>query len=197
MRELVVATGNQGKLRELELLLHGTVEHLYSLRDYPGIPPVLEDGITFEENAIKKARTVAVATGKPTIADDSGLVVNALDGQPGVYSARFAGEDATDDDNNRKLLALMADVPDNCRSARFQCVIAYCLPDGACRKFSGELRGVLLKEPRGKDGFGYDPLFLVPEYGKTLAELPLHLKNRVSHRGCALGEFLSYIKEAG
>lgn len=193
MREVVVATANKGKLKELELILCGVVESIRSLADFSGIPPVVEDRATFAENALKKARSAAAATRKPVIADDSGLVVDALHGAPGVYSARFAGEGAGDADNNMKLLAMMDGVPAQERQAAFHCVIALSLPDGTCRTFSGELKGVILTEMRGAGGFGYDPLFLVPEYGKTLAELPMEVKNRISHRAAALGKLIDFL----
>ncbi len=154
-----MATGNRGKFTEIKELLRDTVANLYSLEDFPDIPPVEEDGATFAENAVKKAQSAARATGKPVIADDSGLEVDALGGRPGVYSARFAGEGAGDAANNDKLLGELADLPDGQRTAAFRCVIALCFPDGNCRTFSGELNGIILKEPRGTGGFGYDPLF--------------------------------------
>lgn len=194
MKELLVATGNRGKFIEIKELLRDTVAKLYSLEDFPEIPPVEEDGATFAENAVKKAQSAAQATGKPVIADDSGLEVDALEGQPGVYSARFAGECAGDSANNAKLLGELADLPDGQGTAAFRCVIALCFPDGSCRTFSGELHGIILKEPRGTGGFGYDPLFLVPEYGLTLAELPLAVKNTISHRGKALARLKEYLR---
>jgi XTP/dITP diphosphohydrolase len=194
MKELLVATGNKGKLSELELLLRGTVTRLVSLLDLPPLPIVVEDGKTFAENAVKKARSAVVATGKAAIADDSGLVVDELGGQPGVYSARFAGEGASDADNNAKLLREMAGVPEECRAAVFRCVIALCMPDGECRTFEGELKGILLGAPRGNGGFGYDPLFLVPEYGQTLAELSPEVKNAISHRGKAFVKLKDYLQ---
>ena len=194
MKELLVATGNRGKFIEIKELLRDTVAKLYSLEDFPEIPPVEEDGATFAENAVKKAQSAAQATGKPVIADDSGLEVDALEGQPGVYSARFAGECADDSANNAKLLGELADLPDGQGTAAFRCVIALCFPDGNCRTFSGELHGIILKEPRGTGGFGYDPLFLVPEYGLTLAELPLAVKNTISHRGKALARLKEYLR---
>lgn len=181
-----MATGNRGKFMEIKELLQDTVAKLYTLEDFPEIPPVEEDGATFAENAVKKAQNAAQATGKPVIADDSGLEVGALGGRPGVYSARFAGEGAGDAENNAKLLREMADIPDGEGAAAFHCVVALCFPDGSCRTFSGELKGIILKEPKGAGGFGYDPLFLVPEYGRTLAELPMKVKNVISHRGKAL-----------
>jgi len=195
MKELLVATGNRGKFTEIKELLRDTVANLYSLEDFPDIPPVEEDGATFEENAVKKAQNAVRATGKPVIADDSGLEVDALGGRPGVYSARFAGENAGDAANNVKLLAELADLPDSQGTAAFRCVIALCFPDGNCRTFSGELNGIILKEPRGTGGFGYDPLFLVPEYGLTLAELPLAVKNSISHRGKALALLKEYLRD--
>jgi XTP/dITP diphosphohydrolase len=194
MKELLVATGNRGKLRELELLLRGTVARLVSPLDVPAFPVVVEDGETFAENAVKKARSAAVATGKAAIADDSGLVVDELGGQPGVRSARFAREEASDAENNAKLLVELAGVPEERRAAAFRCVIALCMPDGECRTFEGELQGVLLEAPRGNGGFGYDPLFLVPEYGQTLAELPLEMKNVISHRGKAFAKLKDYLQ---
>jgi XTP/dITP diphosphohydrolase len=193
MKELLVATGNKGKLRELELLLSGVVARLVSPVDVFSLPAVVEDGETFAENAIIKARSAAVATGKMTIADDSGLVVDELGGQPGVRSARFAGDGASDAENNAKLLRELAGVPGERRNAAFRCVIALCTPDGECRTFEGELKGVLLEEQRGNGGFGYDPLFLVPEYGQTLAEIPLEIKNAISHRGKALARLKEYL----
>lgn len=193
MKELLVATGNRGKFIEIEELLRDTVANLYSLGDFPDTPLVEEDGATFAENAVKKAQSAAKSTGKPVIADDSGLEVDALGGRPGVYSARFAGEGAGDAENNVKLLGELAYFPDEERIAAFRCVIALCFPGGSCRTFSGELNGMILKESRGTGGFGYDPLFFVPEYGLTLAELPLAVKNSISHRGKALARLKEYL----
>ncbi len=195
MKELLVATGNAGKVRELEALLEGTGITLRSLRDFPHLPPTVEDGDSFEKNAIKKAREASAGTGLPVIADDSGLLVAALDGRPGVYSARYAGDGCSDADNNLKLLGELVDVPMSRRGAAFRCVIALCFPDGGCRTFGGELHGVITDEPSGDGGFGYDPLFMVPEYGMTLAELPLEVKNRISHRGRAVAALTQYLLE--
>jgi XTP/dITP diphosphohydrolase len=186
MKELVVASGNKGKLRELGELLQGLVETILSPADFPGLPEVEEDGDTFEANALKKARSAALFTGRPVLADDSGLCVDYLGGRPGVYSARFAGEGASDADNNALLLQQLAGVPADRRAAAFHCVIALCQPDGSCQTFDGALPGEILESPRGEGGFGYDPLFLVPEYGQTLSELPLDIKNAISHRGRAM-----------
>ena len=197
MRELVVATRNQGKIRELELLLQGVVAKVVPIGSFPDIPDVVEDGATFTENAVKKARSAAEATGLPALADDSGLVVNALGGRPGVFSARFADEGAGDTANNLKLLRELAGIPTSGRTAAFHCVLAFSLPDGTCRTFEGRLPGNILEEPQGDGGFGYDPLFLVPEYGQTLAQLSLEIKNRISHRGKALAAFRRYLEESG
>lgn len=193
--KLLVATGNQGKLKEIRRLLSESPFEIVGLDAYPGLPEVVEDGDTFEANARKKAIEMAEATGCLTLADDSGLVVDALGGAPGVISARYAGEDGDDAANNRKLMAEMQDVPDDKRQAAFHCVMALAEPDGSCRTFEGQIAGLLLREPRGEGGFGYDPYFLVPEYGKTTSELPLDIKNRISHRGNALRKVLPVLKE--
>ena len=193
MKELLVATGNRGKFLEIEALLRDTVGNIYSLEDFPDIPKVEEDGVSFEENAVKKGQSAALATGKPAIADDSGLVVDALGGLPGVHSARFAGDDARDSENNAKLLREMVHLPEEQRTAAFHCVIALCFPDGYCRTFTGALEGVILNSPRGTEGFGYDPLFFVPGFGLTLAELPLEVKNTISHRGKALARLKAHL----
>ncbi|MBU5638896.1 XTP/dITP diphosphatase [Geomonas sp. Red69] len=186
MKELLVASGNKGKLREFAELLRGVVETILSPADVPDLPEVVEDGDTFEANAIKKALSAARFTGKPVLADDSGLCVDYLGGRPGVFSARFAGEHANDADNNALLLKELAGVPREGRTGAFHCVIALCLPDGTCQTFDGMLAGEILEAPRGEGGFGYDPLFLVPEYGQTFSELPMNVKNAISHRGRAM-----------
>lgn len=193
MRELLVATGNAGKVKELAALLEGSGISLLSLKDFPQIPTVLEDGETFAQNAIKKAKSACEATGIPVIADDSGLSVDAIGGRPGVYSARYAGEGCSDGDNNLKLLGELEGLGLEQRSAAFHCVIALCLPDGVCKTFDGELKGIITEVPVGSGGFGYDPLFLVPEYGMTLAELPLAVKNRISHRGRAFAALKEHL----
>ncbi len=196
-KRLVVATRNRGKLKELDKLLAGMGFLLVSAADFPDCPDVVEDGDTFEANALKKARAAARTTGLMALADDSGLVVDALGGAPGVYSARYAGESATDEQNNRKLLRELANTPSSERNAAFHCVMALCCPDGVCHTFHGKLSGVLLDKARGSEGFGYDPLFLVPEYGKTLAEMALEEKNLISHRAKALKSLKEYLVAAG
>ena len=197
MKELVVATGNKGKLREFGELLQGVVETILSPADFPGFPEVEEDGDTFEANALKKAMSAARFTGKPVLADDSGLSVDYLGGRPGVHSARFAGENATDADNNALLLRELEGVPAAQRTAAFHCVIALCYPDGSCQTFDGSLPGIVLEAPRGSGGFGYDPLFLVPEYGQTFSELPMEIKNSISHRGRAMQMLTGALEKQG
>lgn len=191
--ELLIATRNRGKLKEIQQLLKGRDIVVKGLEAYDGLPEVVEDGDTFEANARKKAATMARLTGCLALADDSGLTVRALGGKPGIFSARYAGEKATDADNNRKLLNDMADVPVGQRQAAFHCVMALCSPSGDCRLFEGRLDGEILLQPRGEGGFGYDPLFMVPSYGCTLAELPLDVKNRISHRGLALKKLIDHL----
>jgi XTP/dITP diphosphohydrolase len=186
VKEIVVATENPGKLREIQESLREMDVQILSLRDFPHLPPIVEDGNTFRENAFKKARIVAHHTGRLTIADDSGLEVDYLKGDPGVRSARFAGKNASDKDNNRKLLQCLENVPSSQRGAMFRCVIAVVDPQGWESSIEGTCRGVIGEQERGSQGFGYDPLFIIPELGKTLAELPLAEKNRISHRGKAL-----------
>jgi XTP/dITP diphosphohydrolase len=186
VKDIVVATENPGKLREIKDALQGMGVEIVSLRDLSPMPSIEEDGKTFQENALKKARVVAQRSGRLTIADDSGLEVDCIQGNPGVRSARFAGEGASDAENNLKLLRLLAGVPVSQRGATFRCVIAVVSPQGKEAWVEGACRGVIADTVRGRRGFGYDPLFLLPELGKTLAELPLETKNRVSHRGRAL-----------
>jgi XTP/dITP diphosphohydrolase len=189
--ELVVATRNAGKLREIRRLLGERGMAVKGLECFPELPEVVEDGDSFAANARKKAETIARLTGRLTLADDSGLSVDALAGRPGVYSARFAGPCASDEDNNHCLLRELVGVTAGERGAAFCCVMALCTPEGRCELFEGRLNGRILAAPRGTGGFGYDPLFLVPEYGRTLAELPLDIKNRISHRGRALRQVLA------
>lgn len=185
MVELVLATHNKGKVRELEKLLEGSGLKVLSLHEFPDFPEVVEDGDTFEANAVKKALETAVATGRVALADDSGLEVDHLGGAPGVHSARFAGPARDDAANNRKLLQLLDGVPAEKRTARFCCVVAVAGPDGRVKTARGTCDGIIGTGPRGNSGFGYDPLFYVPEYNQTFAQLDLAVKNRISHRGRA------------
>ncbi|MEN8730328.1 MAG: XTP/dITP diphosphatase [Desulfuromonadales bacterium] len=193
MMELVVATRNAGKLREIRRLLESHGVSVLGLEGFPGAPDVVEDGRTFAENAIKKAEVVAQFTGLACLADDSGLVVDALQGRPGVHSARFSGDDADDRSNNRKLLDEMAAVPASRRQASFRCLMALCLPTQPPRLFEGRVNGQILEREQGDGGFGYDPLFWLPEHNCTMAELPLDIKNEISHRGQALRQLVDFL----
>jgi XTP/dITP diphosphohydrolase len=195
VREIIVASANSGKLREIKESFKGMDIQVLSLKDFPPLPPVKEDGKTFRANALKKARAVAQHTGRLTIADDSGLEVDYLQGKPGVHSARFAGEEASDADNNRKLLRFLEGVPSSQRGAVFRCVIAIADPTGKESWVEGECKGVIGKHARGTQGFGYDPLFVIPTLGKTMAELPLEEKNRISHRGKALAALKEVLRD--
>ena len=193
--KLLVATGNQGKLKEINRLLADAPIEIVGLDQLVDPLEVIEDGATFTANASKKAREMAQFSGMLTLADDSGLVVVALNGEPGVNSARYAGEHGDDAANNLKLLSEMAQVKDENRRAAFHCVMALAWPDGRCETYEGQVSGLIMRGERGDGGFGYDPLFIVPEYGKTMAELPLEIKNRISHRGTALRKVIPLLQE--
>lgn len=171
----------------------GSEIQVVSLDAFPNAPEVIEDGETFEANAIKKAREIAKYTGLPALADDSGLVVDALNGAPGVYSARYAGEDATDETNNAKLVENLRGIPAKQRTAHFCCAMALATPDGRVQTTEATWKGRILTTPRGENGFGYDPLFFIPTHNCTSAELSSGKKNRISHRGQALRAILSCI----
>jgi XTP/dITP diphosphohydrolase len=161
------------------------------MMDYPDLPDIVEDGKSFLENAHKKARVVSERTGETVLADDSGLEVDALGGAPGVHSARYAGEDANDEKNMRKLLDDMRDVAYENRGATFRCVLVLYAADGGCETFEGHWRGRIAEEPAGQGGFGYDPVFFLPEEGITVAQLPAEKKNRISHRAQAIAKLRS------
>lgn len=189
--KIFLATGNRKKIDEIKDILEGMDIEILSIKDGIHIPEVVEDGETFEENSAKKAVEIAKYLNMVTIADDSGLCVEALQGGPGIYSARFSGEGATDESNNRKLVELMRCVPN--RRAKFVAVITVAKPNGEYHCFRGELEGEIVDIPRGKDGFGYDPHFYLKEYEKTLAEMP-EIKREISHRAIALKEMKKDIK---
>ena len=187
--KLVLATRNEGKVREIgEILKDENGIELLSLRNYPDAPDVVEDGRTYEENAIKKASVLAEYSGHLTIADDSGLAVDALDGAPGIHSARYAGENASDEDRIVKLLDALQDVPDNRRSGRFICAVAIAEPHAQVQVVRGVCEGRIIRTPRGTAGFGYDPIFVPVGYERTFAELGDEIKNQISHRAKALDE---------
>ncbi len=197
--KIVLATKNKGKIEEIKYILKETgiadVVEICSLSDYPDIPEIAEDGATFSENARKKAEAIAAYTGLTAIADDSGLEVDVLNGAPGIYSARFAGEKAVDSENIRKLLKLIEDIPMEKRGARFVCVISVAVPYTNVILMEGECRGIISEIERGTSGFGYDPVFIVPEYGKTFAELGAEIKNKISHRAVALSKLKTHLKQ--
>jgi len=196
MRKLFIATKNQGKITEIKQALQGLDIEFLSYKDFPDLKEPLEDGSSFEENALKKAGQIYEQVKILTLADDSGLEVDCLDGRPGIYSARYAGENANDKQNCNKLLAEMKDVEDTKRKARFKCVLA--LYNGVIhnKTFTGICEGTITKKMRGSRGFGYDPLFIPDGYYSTFAELELQVKNQISHRGKALAELRKYLVKA-
>lgn len=183
---LVIATGNPGKTAEIRDMLEGFPVNIKNLSDFGPIPPVEEDGETFDDNAYKKASFISKVLGLPALADDSGLVVEALGGAPGVYSARYAGENATDRQRCTKLLEEMKGMAN--RRAAFECVISIAVPPGAALTYEGRCEGIIAEKPAGENGFGYDPVFYYPPLKKTFAQLTRTEKSRVSHRGKALQE---------
>ncbi len=185
MKKLLLATNNKGKLREYRRLLQGIPYDIVTPADWGITAEVVETGATFEENAILKATTFASASSLLTLADDSGLEVDALGGAPGALSHRFAGENATDADRIAFLLAKLKDAPEKNRAAQFRCVIAIAEPAGRVEICYGTCKGLIIAKPRGTNGFGYDPVFYLPELGKTMAELTLREKNLISHRARA------------
>jgi XTP/dITP diphosphohydrolase len=191
--KIVIATSNQNKLGELKELLKNFDVQILSLQDFPDIPDIIEDGKTFEENALKKARTVCRHTGLIAIADDSGLEVDYLKGQPGVFSARYSGSDSNDKRNYKKLLGELKTIPHAERGARFRCVLSIAHPSDREQVVTGECRGFITTEPRGVNGFGYDPVFLDPVSGLTFAEMGPAQKNKISHRARALHELLKIL----
>ena len=193
--KVVLATQNRGKLSELQTLLKDMGVEVIPMDEAGPVPEIIEDGSTFQENAMKKALVVSRATGLMAIADDSGLEVDALEGRPGVFSARYSGEDATDRENYLKLLGEMQNVPDDKRTARFRCVMVACRPDGKCISSQGSCEGHIIREPRGAQGFGYDPVFVPGKDSRTMAELTKKEKNRISHRGRALKILKAELKD--
>ena len=186
----MIATRNEGKLKEFKAIFGNTYDEILSLSNFKNFPEIEETGSSFEENAFIKAKAACDFLEADAIADDSGLVVEALGGAPGIYSARYAGRNASDHENNEKLL-LELEGEEN-RDARFVCCIALVLKDGTRKFFKGECRGRIISEKRGTSGFGYDPVFYIPQYRKTMAELGPEIKNRISHRAMACGKLLSY-----
>jgi len=193
-KKIVLATRNQGKVKEFQRLLAPLGWDVTSVDAFPEAPEVVEDGKTFEENALKKAKTISDVLGVAAIADDSGLEVDALGGAPGVYSARYAGEQATDEQNWRKLLDELKEVPLEKRTARFRCTLAFVQPGQAPVIASGTCEGVIIHNPQGQHGFGYDPVFFLPDRLCTMAQLNPEEKNKISHRAKAMQALLSKIR---
>ncbi len=193
MKEILLATRNKGKVRELQELLLPLNIKVLTLDEVGPIPDIEEDGDSFAANALKKARETSKESGYICLADDSGLVVDALDGQPGIYSARFAGENATDEENNNKLLSLLTDVEEKERTARFVCAIAICSPQGKFATVEGICEGRIDFAPQGTGGFGYDPLFIPTGYSSSFGELSSAQKHQISHRGEALKKAIPLI----
>lgn len=194
-KRIVLATRNQGKVREFNKLFAQLGWEGISLAEFEDVPEVVEDGDTFEANAIKKAVTISTYLNLPAVGDDSGLEVDALDGRPGVYSARYAGEDATDVDNWKKLLQELTDVPDEKRTARFRCTLALVEPGQEPLIATGSCEGTIAREPAGTNGFGYDPVFYLPAMDKRMAELSAEEKNQISHRAMAMQQLLEVIQK--
>ena len=192
--KIILATQNQGKVRELRELLADEEIEVLSLLDLPDWEEVEENGETFADNARLKARETVKRTGLIALADDSGLEVDALEGAPGVYSARYAGEPKDDERNNDKLLQLLEAIPDDKRTARFRCALVISTPDGEEYLTEGTIEGRILRERRGQDGFGYDPIFIVPKFARTMAEMTLAEKNELSHRAQAFRKVIPILQ---
>lgn len=188
MKKIVIATKNQDKLREIKDILKGIDADFLTMTEFQNIEEIEEDGYSYLENALKKSGVVSIHTGLPVLAEDSGLEVEALGGMPGLFSARYAGFNATDAQRVEKLLTELKGVPEGKRRAKYVCSAVFATPDGERFIAEGTVNGIILTEPLGSGGFGYDPIFYVPEYGKTMAELPLEVKNKISHRARAIGQ---------
>ncbi len=192
---MIFATTNQGKVREIKAILGDIGEDILSLKEAGISADIVEDGSTFEENAIIKAKAIMELTGQIVLADDSGLEVDAMNKEPGIYSARFMGEDTPYEEKNRAIIERLEGVEGDARSARFVCVIAAAFPDGEVITTRGTIEGVIAKEPAGTNGFGYDPIVYVPEYGMTTGQMEPEQKNAISHRGKALVAMKKILKE--
>jgi XTP/dITP diphosphohydrolase len=193
--EILLGTRNHGKIAEYRSLFRGMPTKLLSFYDFPEMPTVVENGKTFQENALKKAKTIAKKSGRLAVSDDSGLEVDFLNGKPGVLSARFSGDKATDRENTRRVLKLLESAPWEERDARFVCVICIADPKGKTSSASGVCSGKISFEMRGTHGFGYDPIFVPDGYTRTMAELGLGIKNKISHRALAMERFQDLLKE--
>ena len=192
MLEILIATNNLGKVKEIKDILDGRQIKILTMKDFPHLPKIEEDGKTYKENAFKKARKILEYTGKICLADDSGLEIDYLKGKPGIYSSRWGN---SDEERINKVLRLLKNVPMDKRNAKFVCVVVLVFPDGKTHMVKEECKGIIEFQPKGKSGFGYDPIFLVSEYNKTFAELGDKIKNRISHRGKAMRKMVDIIKE--
>lgn len=195
-KKLIFATGNQGKVNEFRQML-GDEYEVYSMKEIGVNLDIVEDGKTFEENAVIKAKALAEATGEMALADDSGFEVDCLNKEPGIYSARYMGEDTSYEIKNAELIRRCEGVPDEKRDARFVCVIACAYPDGSVDTATGVIEGKIAHEPKGKNGFGYDPIFYLPERGCTTGEMEPEEKNKISHRGIAIRKMVDLLKQRG
>ena len=192
MLEILIATNNLGKIKEIKDILDSPEIKILTIKDFPHLPKIEEDGKTYQENAFKKARKISEHTGKICLADDSGLEIDYLKGKPGIYSSRWGN---SDEERINKVLKLLENVPINKRSAKFVCAAVLVFPDDKTYMVKEECNGSIEFKPKGEHGFGYDPIFLVPEYNKTFAELGDKIKNRISHRGKAMRRMIDIIKE--
>lgn len=192
MLEILIATNNLGKVKEIKDILDGCQIKFLNMKDFPNLPEIEEDGKTYQENAFKKARKILEYTDKICLADDSGLEIDYLKGKPGIYSSRWGN---SDEERINKVLKLLEGVPIDKRKARFVCVAVLVFPDGKTYMVKEECKGIIGFQPKGENGFGYDPVFLVPEYNKTFAELGDKIKNKISHRGKAMRRIVEIIKE--
>jgi len=192
MLEIIIATNNLGKVKEIKDILDNSNIKILTKKDFPQLPKIDEDGKTFQENALKKACKISEYTGKVCLADDSGLEIDYLEGKPGIYSSRWGNND---EERINKVLNLLENVPENKRNAKFVCVLVLAFPDGRKYMVKEECPGKISFIPRGKYGFGYDPIFLIPEYNQTFAELGDKIKNQISHRGKAMRRIINIINE--
>lgn len=195
MKKIIFATGNDAKMREIRMILGDLDAQILSMKEAGISVQIVEDGKTFEENALKKARAVSALTEAIVLADDSGLEIDAMDKQPGIYSARFMGENTSYDIKNKAILDKLKDVSEEQRSARFVCAIAAVFPDGTEEIAYATIEGRIGYESKGENGFGYDPIFYVPEYQSYSAQLPLEVKNKISHRGKALAQMREILQK--
>ena len=192
MLEILIATNNLGKVKEIKDILNSPEIKVLTMKDFPHLPKIVEDGKTYQENALKKARKISEYTGKICLADDSGLEIDYLKGEPGIYSSRWGNSDK---ERVNKVLKLLENVPKNKRNAKFVCVAVLVFPNGKIYMVKEECKGSITFKPKGEHGFGYDPIFLVPEYEKTFAELGDKIKNRISHRGKAMRRMMDRINK--